>query len=337
MIRTTAPDEGVAVANGVNLTGNYDATLALLAGAILERSARSPDMREVEHAMNLKKLGVWAATDGLSAADAAAFARRVEAWGYGALWIPEAMGREVFSASSWLLANTGNLIVASGIANIYARDSLSAAAAQKGLNEQSGGRFLLGLGVSHIPLVEGLRQHHYGKPVATMRAYLQGMAAAPYKAVPPAAPPQTVLAALGPKMLELAAELADGAHPYNVTPEHTRQARALLGTGKLLCVEQAAILETNPAHARALARRFLSVYMGLPNYVNNWRRMGFADADFAGGGSDRLVDALIVWGDEAAIRTRIDEHWQAGADHVCVQAVGPTPQPDERLLGLLAP
>jgi probable F420-dependent oxidoreductase len=110
-----------------------------------------------------------------------------------------------------------------------------------------------------------------------------------------------------------------------------------LGAGKLLCVEQAAILETNPAHARALARRFLSVYMGLPNYVNNWRRMGFADADFAGGGSDRLVDALIVWGDEAAIRMRLDEHWQAGADHVCVQAIGPTPQPDERLLGLLAP
>jgi probable F420-dependent oxidoreductase len=294
-------------------------------------------MHEVEHAMKLKKLGVWAGTDSLSAAAAAAFARRVEAWGYGALWIPEAVGREVFSASAWLLANTSNLIVASGIANIYARDSLSAAAAQKGLNEQSGGRFLLGLGVSHIPLVEGIRQHQYGKPVATMRAYLKGMAAAPYKAVPPAAPPKTVLAALGPKMLELAAELADGAHPYNVTPEHTRQARALLGAGKLLCVEQAAILETNPAQARALARRFLSVYMGLPNYVNNWRRMGFADADFAGGGSDRLVDALIVWGDETAIRTRIDEHWQAGADHVCVQAIGPTPQADERLLGLLAP
>jgi probable F420-dependent oxidoreductase len=287
--------------------------------------------------MKLKHLGVWAGTDGLSAADAAAFAKRVEAWGYGALWIPEAVGREVFSASAWLLAHTSHLIIASGIANIYARDSFSAAAAQKGLNEQSGSRFLLGLGVSHIPLVEGLRKLQYGKPVATMRAYLRAMAEAPYKSVPPAAAPKTVLAALGPKMLELSAESADGAHPYNVTPEHTQQARAILGAGKLLCVEQGAILETDPAAARAMARRFLAVYMGLPNYVDNWRRLGFTDADFAGGGSDRLVDALIVWGDEKAIRARLDEQWQAGADHVCVQAIGRTALPDEHLLGLLAP
>jgi probable F420-dependent oxidoreductase len=287
--------------------------------------------------MKLKKLGVWAAIDGLSAADAAAFARRLESWGYGALWIPEAVGREVFSASAWLLANTSTLIISSGIANIYARDSFSAAAAQKGLNEQSGGRFLLGLGVSHIPLVEGVRKLQYGKPVATMRAYLKAMAEAQYKSVPPAAPTTTVLAALGPKMLQLSAESADGAHPYNVTPEHTRLARAILGAGKLLCVEQGAILETSPSAARAMARRFLAIYMGLPNYVDNWRRLGFTDADFAGGGSDRLVDALIVWGDEKAIRARIDEHWQAGADHVCIQAIGQTALPDERLLRLLAP
>ena len=286
--------------------------------------------------MRLTNLGVWSATDAFYAADAAAFAQRIEAWGYGALWMPEAVGREVFSASAWLLANTTRLIVASGIANIYARDALAAAAAQKGLNEQSGGRFLLGLGVSHVPLVQDLRQHEYGKPVATMRNYLRAMAKAPYKAVPPASTPQTVLAALGPKMLELSAAQADGAHPYNVTPEHTRQARRILGAGKLLCVEQGAILETNPAQARALARQFLSHYLSLPNYVNNWRRLGFNDTDFAGGGSDRWVDAVIVWGDERAIRARIDEHWQAGADHVCIQAIGPTGLPDERLLGLLA-
>jgi probable F420-dependent oxidoreductase len=291
----------------------------------------------VGRTINLTKLGVWATTNGLPAADTAAFAQRVEAWGYGALWTPEAVGREVFSACAWLLANTGNLVIASGIANIYARDSFSAAAAQKGLNEQSGGRFLLGLGVSHIPLVEGVRKLQYGKPVATMRAYLRAMADAPYESVPPAAAPKTVVAALGPKMLELAAELADGAHPYNVTPEHTRQARALLGAGKLLCVEQAAILETSPTDARAIARRFLDIYLGLPNYVDHWRRLGFTDADFAGGGSDRLVDALFAWGDEKAIRARIDEHWQAGADHVCIQAVGRTTLPDERLLALLAP
>ncbi len=287
--------------------------------------------------MKLKKLGVWSATDGLSAAAAASFAKRVEAWGYGALWIPEAIGREVFSASAWLLANTSRLIVASGIANIYARDSLSSAAAQKGLNEQSGDRFLLGLGVSHIPLVQDVRQHEYGKPVATMRAYLQGMANAPYKSAPPAAPPKTVLAALGPRMVELSAELADGAHPYNVTPEHTGQARTILGAGKLLCVEQGAILETDPGQARALARQFLTLYLGLPNYVNNWRRLGFSDTDFASGGSDRLIDAVIVWGDERAIRARIEEHWQAGADHVCVQAIGAAGSTDERLLELLAP
>jgi probable F420-dependent oxidoreductase len=286
--------------------------------------------------MQINKLGAWAGTDHLSAANAADFARRIEAWGYWALWIPEALGREVFSASAWLLANTNALIVASGIANIYARDPLASAAAQKGLNEQSGGRFLLGLGVSHVPLVE-VRKHAYGKPLATMRAYLRGMAEADYRGIAPPAPPKTVLAALGPKMLELSAELADGAHPYNVPPEHTRQARRILGAGKLLCVEQAAILETNAADARAIARRFLAFYFGLPNYVDNWRRLGFTDPDFAGGGSDRLIDAIIAWGDEKAIRARIQEHWQAGADHVCVQAVGPTLLPDERLLALLAP
>jgi probable F420-dependent oxidoreductase len=287
--------------------------------------------------MNLKSIGVWAALDGLSAADAAQFAKKVEGWGYGALWIPEAVGREVLSSAAWLLANTGRLIVASGIANIYARDALAAASAQKGLNEQSGGRFLLGLGVSHAPLVKDLRQHDYGKPVATMRTYLQAMAAAPYKSIPPPSPPKTVLAALGPKMLELSAELADGAHPYNVTPEHTREARSIIGKGKLLCVEQGVILETDPSQARALARKFLNLYMGLPNYVNNWRRLGFTDSDFAGGGSDRLIDAVIAWGDEKAIRARLDEHGQAGADHICVQAIGSTPLPDERVLSLLAP
>ncbi len=287
--------------------------------------------------MELKKLGVWSGTDSLAAADAASFAKRLEGWGYGALWIPEAIGREAFSACAWLLANTDSLIVASGIANIYARDPLSSASAQKGLNEQSSGRFLLGLGVSHIPFVQDLRQHEYGKPVATMRAYLQGMGKAPYKSVPPAAAPKTVLAALGPKMLELSAEFADGAHPYNVTPDHTRQAREIMGPGKFLCVEQGVILETNPGRARAIARQFLTLYLGLPNYVNNWKRLGFSDADFSGGGSDRLVDAVMAWGDEGAIRARLEEHWQAGADHVCVQAIGADGSTDERLLELLAP
>jgi probable F420-dependent oxidoreductase len=287
--------------------------------------------------MNMNRLGVWAALDALAAADAVAFAKRVEGWGYGALWMPESVGREVLSASAWLLANTTRLTIATGIANIYARDPVTAASAQKGLNEQSGGRFLLGLGVSHVPLVEGVRRHAYGKPIATMSAYLQGMAAAPYGSVAPAVPPRTVLAALGPKMLELSGKQADGALPYNVTPEHTHEARAILGAGKLLCVEQGAILETDAAIARAAARKFLAPYLGFPNYVNNWRRLGFGEGDIAGGGSDRLVDAVIVWGDERAIRARIDAHFAAGADHVCVQAIGKAGRPQEQLLELLAP
>jgi probable F420-dependent oxidoreductase len=170
-----------------------------------------------------------------------------------------------------------------------------------------------------------------------MRTYLQAMASAPYWSIPPATTPKTVLAALGPKMLELAAELTDGAHPYNVTPEHTRDARAILGKDKLLCVEQGVILETDPVQARALGRKFLKLYLGLPNYVNNWRRLGFGEADFAGGGSDRLIDSVLAWGDERAIRARLDEHWQAGADHICVQAIGSEHVPDERVLRLLAP
>jgi probable F420-dependent oxidoreductase len=137
-------------------------------------------------------------------------------------------------------------------------------------------------------------------------------------------------------MLELAAELTDGAHPYNVSPEHTHEARAILGPNKLLCVEQGAVLDTDATRARGSARRFLELYLTLPNYVNNWRRLGFTDTDFAGGGSDRLIDSIVVWGDETAIRKRIEAHWQAGADHVCVQAIGADGLPDERLLALLA-
>jgi len=291
--------------------------------------------------MNLKTLGVFCAgMDHFRALEAAAFAKRIEAWGYGALWFPEAVGRESLSTSAWLLANTTKLTIATGIANIYARDAQAVAAGKSTLNELSNGRFLLGLGVSHVPLVEG-RNHRYGKPVETMRAYLKAMGEAAYSAAPPPERPKTVIAALGPKMLALAAELADGALPLHVTPEHTAQARTALGPGKLLCVEQAAILESDAGKARALARQFLTPYFGLPNYYNNWNRLGFTDADRENGGSDRLIDALIVWGDEKTIRARLDAHLQAGADHVCVHTIGGMkgafPLPDEKLLALLAP
>lgn len=302
--------------------------------------------------MELGKIGIWAHTDGpigffendqsadlgpATASRLARFAQRIEELGYSALWMPDGFGRDNFVCSGWLLANTRKLILATGIASIYARDPLAAAAAANALNEQSDGRFIMGLGVSHRKAVEDMRGHDYRKPVATMRAYLDAIAQAPYFAAPPAQKPRIVLAALRGKMLELASERADGAHPYLVTPEHTARARAILGPDKLLCVEQKLILETDPAKARAIARAELELYLGLENYLNSWRELGFSDDDFAGGGSDRLVDALVAWGDEAALRKRVQQHLDAGAGHVCFKALGPNRDTDMRIVELLAP
>lgn len=289
--------------------------------------------------MHLGKLGVWSALDSLTSAQTAAYAQRLEAWGYAALWQPESAGRNPLAHSAWLLANTKRLVVATGIANIYARDAVATLAGQTGLCEQSGGRFLLGLGVSHIPLVKDLRGHEYGKPVPTMRAYLEAMRKAPYRAPQPAEKPRTVLAALGPKMLALSGELADGAHPYNVIPEHTAQARTILGPGKLLCVEQKVILETDAAIARAAGRKMLAMYLPRENYQASWQRQGFDESDWTGPGSDRLIDAMFAWGTEKTIRARIQEHWDAGADHVCIQPVDNKGETsiDEKALAAFAP
>lgn len=289
--------------------------------------------------MELGKLGVWAFVDSLGAPEAAAFAGRLEKAGYAALWIPEATGRNSLVSAGWLLANTQSLVVATGIANIYARDAMAMKTAQHALAELSGGRFLLGLGVSHAPLVAGVRGHDYGKPVSTMRAYLEAMASAPYHAPPPPERPLTLLAALGPKMLELSRDMADGAHPYNVPPSHTVEARKILGPGKMLAVEQMVVAETDAAKAREIARGTLSVYLELPNYCNNWKRLGFEDADFANGGSDRLIDTVVAWGDDDAIAARVQEHFDAGADHVCIQLLqgsGPFGAPDAGTLERLA-
>jgi probable F420-dependent oxidoreductase len=200
------------------------------------------------------------------------------------------------------------------------------AAGQKTLAEAYPDRFVLGLGVSHVPLVERLRGHRYEKPLATMRAYLDAMDQAPYQSVPPATKPIRVLAALGPKMLHLAAERADGAHPYNVNPEHTAEARGILGQSPYLCPEQAVVLETDPTKARKIGRDFLAIYLSLPNYSNNFLRLGFDESDFKNGGSDRLIDGIIAWGDINAIRNRIRAHQSAGADHVCIQVLTANPQ-----------
>ena len=271
--------------------------------------------------MDLGKIGVWFFTDRLTARDAASAARRIEELGYRALWIPETMGRNPFAHAAWLLANTDRLIVGTGIANIYHREPGVTVQAQKTLAEQSGDRFLLGLGVSHKPLVEGLRGLTYGKPVATMRTYLEKMAASPYTSIEPDATPRTVIAALGPRMLELARDATDGAHPYFTSPAHTRMAREILGPDKWLCVEQKVVMTTDPPKARELARATARTYQALPNYRNNWLRMGLTEADISGEGSDAFIDATFAWGDAETIRQRIDEHLEAGASHVCIQPV----------------
>jgi probable F420-dependent oxidoreductase len=277
--------------------------------------------------IQLGSIGIWTFQfEHCPAAKAQEAAAELEQLGFGAIWFGEAAGREALTHASVLLAGTKRTVIATGIANIYARDPVAMAAGQKTLAEAYPGRFVLGLGVSHVPLVEKLRGHRYEKPVSTMRAYLDAMDQAPYQAVPPSIKPIRLLAALGPKMLKLAAERADGAHPYNVNPEHTAQARAILGQGPYLCPEQAVVLETDPAKARKIARDFLGIYLALPNYTNNFLRLGFDESDIKNGGSDRLIDSIIAWGDLNAIRNRIRAHHSAGADHVCVQVLSANPR-----------
>jgi probable F420-dependent oxidoreductase len=267
--------------------------------------------------MTLGRLGVWYATDKLNGSQLADLVGVVEKSGYSALWYPESRGYESMSLAGYLLSKSTRLTIGSSIANIYARDSLAARRAMVSLNDLYGGRFILGLGVSHIPMVEGLRGHRYDKPLSTMRAYLDGL----YKDLPQGEEAPVVVAALGPKMLALSAEKTRGAVPYNVTPKHTAKAAAILGPSKWLAVEQKVTLETDPVRARALGRKELSRYMVLPNYRNNWLREGFSEAELADGGSDRFIDAMVLWGDAATIKKGLRAHFEAGATHVCLQPV----------------
>ena len=277
--------------------------------------------------MEVGPIGIWTAQfDYQPAAKAREAAAELEQLGFGAIWFPESVGRESLTHAALLLGATSRIVIATGIANIYARDPVTTVAGQNTLAEAYPGRFLLGLGVSHIPLVEQIRGHSYGKPLASMRAYLDGMDRAPYRAIQPSMKPVRVLAALGPGMLRLAAERAGGAHSYFVPPEHTARAREILGSDRLLAVEQAVVLETDSTKAREIARAHTARYLALPNYVNNLRRLGFGDEDIANGGSDRLVDAIVAWGDLSAVTDRVRAHQSAGADHVCVQVLPRDPQ-----------
>jgi probable F420-dependent oxidoreductase len=267
--------------------------------------------------MTLGRLGVWYGTDKLDGPQLADLVGVVERSGYSAFWYPEARGYESMSLASYLLSKSQRLMVGSSIANIYARDPLAAQRAMVSLNALYDRRFILGLGVSHIPMVEGLRGHRYDKPIPAMRAYLDGVR----KGLPDPDDAPVLVAALGPKMLALSAEKSHGAVPYNVTPKHTAKAAAILGPHKWLAVEQKVTIETDPTRARALGRKELARYMVLPNYRNNWLRDGFTEADLADGGSDRLIDAMVLWGDAATVKKGLRAHFEAGAMHVCLQPV----------------
>jgi probable F420-dependent oxidoreductase len=274
--------------------------------------------------MDVGRVGIWTAQLDLQPAAAARqAAAELDELGFGALWIPEAVGREPISHAAVLLDATERLVVATGVAVIFSRVPSVAVAAQRLLADDSGGRFLLGLGISHAAMIEGMLGQVWDKPVIRMREYLDAMDDAFTVSPSPADDPPRVLAALGSRMLELAATRAWGALTYFVPVEHTAEARGHLGGGPMLLVEQAVVLESDADVARAIARKHMSIYLTLPNYVNNLRRLGWDDDDLAGGGSDGLVDALVAWGDVDAVCARVAAHHDAGADHVCIQVLGP--------------
>ena len=290
--------------------------------------------------IRMGKMGVFCFSSGMDAAQLAAFARKVEDLGYAAYWFPEARGGdESFALAAYLLCQTTRLQVGTGIANIYARDGVTARLGLHPLSRLSGNRFILGLGVAHPDNVEKTRGHAFGKPVPTMRAYLDLMDSVLGNAPHVEGRPPIVLAALGPLMTKLAVQRTDGVLPYNVTPEHTAWAREHMGAEPWLGIEQKVLLVQDTAQARDVARNSLAPYLSMDHYRNAWRRLGFSDEELANGGSDRFVDAMVAWGDVESIRQRVQAHFDAGADHVCIQPLHPQgkPMPDERVVEALAP
>lgn len=267
--------------------------------------------------MKLGRLGVWYSTDKLNGAQLADLVRVIESSGYSAFWYPESRGYESMSLAAYLLSKSSKLVIGSSIANIYARDGYSARRGMMTLNQLYGDRFILGLGVSHRPAVEGVRGHRYEKPLPAMRAYLDALQGNETGAQDW----PVMIAALGPLMLKLTAERTKGALPYNVTPEHTRQAAALRRPHQWLAVEQKVCIEPDLARARALGRAELSRYMVLPNYRNNWLRLGFTEAELENGGNDRFIDAMVVSGTVEQVKAGLHAHFAAGATHVCLQPV----------------
>lgn len=269
--------------------------------------------------------GIWAFQ--LRYGDAgqiAELAAELDELGYTALWIPD-VGGDVFDAIELLLRSTTRALAATGILNLWLHTPEETAAAHARLTATYGERWLVGIGVSHEAFINASEPGRYRRPLSAMASFLDGLDGAD----PPLDRTTRVLAALGPKMLELARTRAVGAHPYNVTVEHTAEARATLGPDAWLGPEHAVVLTTDAATARRLGRKHLEVYLQLPNYTNNLRRLGFTEEDLSGGGSDRLIDALVAWGDEATIATKVGLHREAGADHVCIQVLSDEPLPAE--------
>ncbi len=276
--------------------------------------------------MDIGRIGLWQGVlDQQPSSRVREVVAEIEEMGWPTVWIPEAVGRDPFVSASVMLEASTTLKVATGIVQIHARHPMTTAAAQKTVAEAFDNRFLLGIGVSHGPFIEGIRKLDYSKPYSFMVEYLNEMEGAMFMAAEPSEEPPVVLAALGPKMLALAAERTAGAHPYFVPPEHTALAREIMGPDALLAPEQKVCLETDPEAARELARENMALYLGLPNYVNNLHRLGFTEADTTEI-SDRLVDAIVAWGDEEAIAARVRAHNDAGADHVAVQVLAPRGQ-----------
>ncbi|HTR74997.1 MAG TPA: TIGR03620 family F420-dependent LLM class oxidoreductase [Solirubrobacterales bacterium] len=269
----------------------------------------------------LPATGVWmTAFTGRSAAAVREAAAAVERMGWRAWWGGEApFNRDVFTGSALALEATSSLVVLTAVANIYARDPMAMKSGALTLGDAYPGRFGLGIGVSHASLV-GHRGHAYGKPLQAMRAYLDAMAEAHYVPPPPAEPVPLLLAALRPRMLDLARERSAGSHTYFVGVAHTESAREALGPEPFLAPELMFVLDPDPDSARARVRRALTPYLeNFPNYVDNLRRFGYGEGDFRDGGSDRLVDDLVAWGGAEEIGDRVRAHLDAGADHVCLQ------------------
>ncbi len=283
--------------------------------------------------------GIWAAPEGLNATEVADLARRAEQLGYRQLWLGETFGRDPFALAAHLGAVTSELGLATGIANIYNRHPGVMKQAAHTVAEQTGGRFTLGVGVSSPLIVNRMRGLAYDRPLSFLRTYLDAMDESRYTAVPPEQPPPVLLAALGPKMLELAAQRTAGAHPYNVTPEHTAFARSVMGPGPALVVEQKVLLTTDASLARATGAKVMKFYNRAPGYRACWNRLGFSD-DEIDDLAPRFVDAMVAWGDVDAIEDRLTAHAEAGATQVCIQALHPergVVQVDYDALEALAP